>query len=249
LLALSMTACVTYKRYPYLIPQDQASNKDSISLQTQRQDYLLQPGDIVDIKVASNIESDIEIFNKKFEGAPTVMNSTYASGYFSGYLIAQDGYIDIPLIGKLKSSGLTCDQLNDTLKLKLSEYINFATVTTKLGMFRITILGEVTTPGTREVVNHVNLNIYQAIGLAGDITDVGNKRKVKLIRKVNEEVKVIKLDVSGLSMIQSDYYYLKPNDVIYVQPLRAKLLRSNSANIALTLSALTFIFVLLNYTK
>lgn len=250
MLALSMTtSCVTYKKYPYLIPETQSVNKDSVSLQTKRQDYLLQPGDVVDIKVASNIKSDIEIFNKQFEGAPTALNSTYAGGYFSGYLIAQDGYIDIPLIGKLKSAGLTCEQLNDTLKLKLSEYINYVTVTTKLGMFRITLLGEVLSPGTKEVVNHYDLNIYQAIGLAGDITEIGNKRKIKLIRKVGEEVRVIKLDVSGMAMIESEYYYLKPNDVIYVAPLKAKLTRTNSTNIGLALSALTFIIVLINLKK
>lgn len=244
-----LQGCVTYKKYPYLLSDGKELKKDTIQLDVLRTEYQLQKGDVLDIKISSTVATDIEIFNKRFEGASVNSNTNPYSNYLSGYIIDNNGDIEMPLMGKIKAMGLTCSQLNDTIQSKLTEYISFSNVTTKLGIFRVTILGEVTTPGTKDIVNAYNLNIYQAIGLAGDVTDVGNKNKVKLVRKNGDRIEVIKLDLGNISMIESKYYYLQPNDVIYVQPLRAKLLRTNSSNIALVLSALTFVIVLLNYTK
>jgi len=247
-LTLIIGSCVRYKKYPYLISNQ--NKQDTTVFHVEREDYKLQPGDILDINVSSNVSSDIEVFNKKFDGVSTPNNnSTPISNYIYGYLINNNGCIDIPFIGLVKATGLTCNQLNDTIKLKLFEYINYANVTTKLGVFRITVLGEVLQPGTKDLVNQYNLNIFQAIGYAGDATDIANKKKVKLIRRYNDQTIVVKLDLSRVDMIASEYYYLQPNDVIYVEPLRAKVVRSNSSNIALALSALTFVLVLLNYIK
>ena len=245
-----MYSCVVHKDYRYLIPTDSATNRDSVSLHTVTNEYVLQVNDIVDLKVASNVTgSEVEIFNKRFESNSSSASASFAGTYFTGYVIAKDSTVDIPLIGKVKAAGLSCQQLNDTMQVKISQFINYASVTTKVGLFRITILGEVTSPGTKEIANPSNLSIYQAIGLAGDVSELGNKRKVKLIRKKGNDVLVVKLDLASISMIGSDYYYLQPNDVIYVEPLKAKVLRSNSANIALALSALTFVIVLTNYLK
>ncbi|MBC7487935.1 MAG: polysaccharide biosynthesis/export family protein [Cytophagaceae bacterium] len=249
LLVLISFSCVTHKDYRYLIPSPTTAS-DTVKLNAIQKDYALQVGDVLDIKVSSNVgSSEVEIFNKRFQNSASNSGgvSSAAGSYLGGYIIDQNGNIDIPLIGKVYSKGLTCYQLNDTIGEKLSQFINYASVTTKLGFFRITILGEVTAPGTKELINNSNLNVYQAIGYAGDVTDVGDKKKVKLIRKDGDKVTVVKLDISGMSLIDSKYYYLQPNDVLYIEPLRAKVLRSNSANIALALSALTFIIVLLNY--
>ncbi len=247
LLTLISGSCVRYKKYPYLL--DTQNKKDTTAFHVEREDYKLHPGDVLDINVSSNVSSDIEIFNKKFEGVTSNNNSTPIANYIYGYLVNFQGYIDIPLIGLVKASGLTCMQLNDSIKVKLSEYINYANVTTKLGVFRITVLGEVLQPGTKDLVNQNNLTIFQAIGYAGDATDLANKKNVKLVRRYNDKTMVVKLDLSSVNMIASEYYYLQPNDVIYIEPLRAKVIRSNSSNIALALSALTFVLVLLTYIK
>ncbi len=249
LCVLFLQGCVTYKRYPYLLSHGNEMKKDTIQLGTNQIDYQLQIGDVLDIKVTSSVASDIEIFNKRFEETAVSSNTNPYSNYFNGYIIDINGNIELPLMGKIKAVNLTCGQLNDTIESKLAEYINYANVSTKLGIFRVTILGEVNNPGTKDVVNAYNLNVFQAIGLAGDATDLANKRKVKLIRKKGTRIDVVKLNLSELSMIGSDYYYLQPNDVVYVQPLKAKVLRTNSSNIALALSVLTFTIVLLNYTK
>ncbi len=248
--ALLLCSCVVHKDYKYFIPVDAASKKDTVNLSNSPKDYVLQVGDIVDLKVSSNVTgSEVEVFNKRFQSNSNSAASNTLGSYFTGYLIEKDGYIEVPLIGKVKAQGLSCIQLNDTMQVKVSEFINYASVTTRLGIFRVTILGEVNAPGTKEMTNPNNLTIFQAIGLAGDITDIGNKRKVKLVRKNGDKIKVVKLDISSISMIGSEYYYIQPNDVIYVEPLKAKVLRSNSANIALALSGLTFVLVLINYIK
>jgi polysaccharide export outer membrane protein len=250
LLVLLMASCVRHRNYRYLIPDHTAGDKDSVSIAAQHKDYILQAGDVLDIKVSSNVaSSEIEVFNKRFESSNTALSATTAGNYFNGYLLDSKGFIDVPLIGKLKAEGLTCNQLNDTLSSKIAEFVSYASVTTKLGLFRFTVLGEVAVPGTREISNPYNLNIYQAIGLAGDVTDIGNKKKVKLVRKKGEQISVVKIDLSSISMVGSEYYYLQPNDVIYVEPLKAKVFRSNSSNIAILLSALTFVLVLITYAK
>lgn len=249
-MVLCLCSCVVHRDYKYLIPVDSATKKDTVDLNASQKDYKLQAGDIVDLKVASNVTgSEVEVFNKRFQSNNNSSTASSSGTYFTSYLIEKDGYIEVPLIGKVKAEGLTCIQLNDTMQVKVSEFINYASVSTRLGVFRLTILGEVTAPGTREISNPNNLTIFQAIGLAGDITDIGNKKKVKLIRKNGDQVKVVKLDISSISMIGSEYYYIQPNDVIIVEPLKAKVLRSNSANIALALSGLTFVLVLINYIK
>ena len=245
-------SCVTHKDFRYLIPEGSSINKDSLNFHVIQKEYVLQVGDVLDIKVSSNVgSSDVEIFNKKFQSGSVNASGggSFAGSYFSGYMIDNKGNIDIPLIGKVYSKGLTCYQLNDTIEAKISQFVNYTTVTTKLGYFRFTVLGEVMAPGTKELINDFNLNIYQAIGYAGDITDIGNKRKVKLVRKNGDEVSVVKLDLSGMPVLDSKYYYLQPNDVIYVEPLKAKVLRSNSGSIALVLSALTFVLILFTYTR
>jgi polysaccharide biosynthesis/export protein len=248
--ALLLSSCVIHKDYKYLIPVDEASKKDSVNWSNSPKDYVLQVGDIIDLKVASNVTgSEVEVFNKRFQSNSNAAASNTLGSYFTGYLIEKDGYIEVPLIGKVKAQGLSCIQLNDTMQVKVAEFINYASVTTRLGIFRVTILGEVNAPGTKEITNPNNLTIFQAIGLAGDVTDIGNKRKIKLVRKNGDKIKVVKLDLSSISMIGSEYYYIQPNDVIYVEPLKAKVLRSNSANIALALSGLTFLLVLINYIK
>ncbi|HSZ71153.1 MAG TPA: polysaccharide biosynthesis/export family protein, partial [Cytophagaceae bacterium] len=231
-LTLIIGSCVTHRKYPYL----QGTNKDTVQFNIQREEYTLQPGDVLDIKVSSNIPSDIEIFNKRFEATNPSNNSNAISNYLYGYLVNGHGNIEIPLIGTLHVTGLTCNQLNDTIQEKLSEFLNYVSVTTKLGVFRITVLGEVFQPGTKEIINQYNVNIYQAIGLAGDATDLANKKKVKLVRKKDGQISVIRLDLSTINMIASEYYYLQPNDVVYVEPLKAKVFRSNASNVTVVLS-------------
>lgn len=248
-LLMLLGGCVTYNKYPYLLSDQGHYKQDTVQIHIERDQYQLQKGDVLDIKITSTVATDIDIFNKRFEGTAVTSNTNSYSNYFNGYIIDTNGDIDMPLIGKIRSIGLTCDQLNDSIQSKLGQFVNYANVSTKLGIFRITILGEVLLPGTKDIVNSYNLNVYQAIGLAGDVTDLANKSKVKLVRKKGDQVDVVTLDLSKMSMIESEYYYLKPNDVIYVQPLKAKVLRTNSSNVALAISVLTFIIVLISYSR
>ena len=239
-LFLISVSCIQHKKLLYLKPGE----KTEPIIETFKNDfpqYRVQPGDILAVEISSTTATSIEVFSKQFEGKSDESGT-------SGYKINSDGNIDLPLVGSIYVDNLTIEEINDTLKTKLSEYIDFAYVRTRITNFNITILGEVHTPGTKMIATE-NINILQAIGLAGDITETGNKKNVKIIRKNKGGTKIITLNIAQKDVVSSPYYYLMSNDIIYVEPLKIKVLRLNSATISLILSSATLFIIILRYSK
>ena len=174
---LVCTCCVTQKKM--LILQDEgASVNDSLQVRIQNE-YKLQSGDILDIKVSSLDPNSVAVFNKAV-GSSVNSTITPAGLYVNGYMIDRFGDINLPLIGDLSVTGLTVDSLNHLLDLKLAIYFKFYTVEAKLVNYRVSILGSVSNPGTQFVYNS-DLNVLQAISNAGGVSDHGNRTKIKII--------------------------------------------------------------------
>jgi len=121
-----------------------------------------------------------------------------------------------------------------------------ATVVTKLISYKITVLGEVNNPGYHYVYNN-QATLLEALGLAGDLTIFASRKNVKLIRTVPQGTEVVLLDLKDPNLLKSKYFYLMPNDVVYVEPLRARSKRSNLENLTLLFSAITTAILILNY--
>jgi len=138
------------------------------------------------------------------------------------YLVDVDGNINFPVIGKIKVSGLSSQELTDLLEEKLSVYINNPIVNIRLKNFKVTVLGDVKQPGTYSVENE-RISIVEAIGLAGDLNIQGKRKTVKLIRVENGKRKIINIDLTNKALFNSPYFYLTQNDVIYVDPNKAKM--------------------------
>jgi polysaccharide export outer membrane protein len=234
-----MFSCVPHKKL--LILKKSSGN---LSTTTKETPYQVQNGDILSIKVSSIDPESVGIFNKSVGGTSLTMVND-ASIYLSGYTVNDSGSIQMPLIGKLKVSGMTLEAIKVSIEEKLNLFFKHVSLDVKLMSFRITILGEANVPGTYTVYNE-NSTIFQLIGLAGGLTDYGNKSNIKIIRKVNGISQVSYIDINDEAIINSDFYYLRPNDLIYVEPLKAKALKVNSGAISIILSALTFIIVVAN---
>lgn len=204
--------------------------------------HKIYPGDILDLKVTSTVATNVEIFNQRFEKDPYMTGSPL----ITGYIVSPSGEVEVPLIGKVYLKDLTVEQAGDTIKKRLEEYIDFVTVRVKLVSYRITVLGEVRNPGT-QIVQQPDINIFQAIGLAGDISDLGNRSKVYLIRKTDKGSDLISLNLNEKDFISSQYYYLLPNDVIYVEPFKLKSLRVNASTISITFSVASLIVIITRY--
>ena len=179
---------------------------------------VLQKGDILSIVVITPNEASSKLFNRPNATEATVNSDGSSGGPNSGggYLIDEKGNISIPYLGYIKAGGLTRMELTDTLTSQLRRYIDSANVTVRLSNYRITILGEVAKPGTFTIPNE-RVTILDAIGLAGDLTIFGKRNNIRVIRQTDEGRQTGTIDINKGDIFDSPYYFLRQNDVVYVE--------------------------------
>ncbi len=206
----------------------------------------IKTGDLLDIQVLSFNKETVEPFNLP------VLNSNMRAGYnngiaaSSGYLVNENGEISFPVIGKLNVSNLSTLALSDSLKIKLKDYVQDPIVHVKIENFKITVLGEVRNPGTFQIPNE-RISILEAIGLAGDLTINGMRKDVILIRDINGKKEEILIDLTSKELINSNYYYLSQNDVLYIKPNQAKVNSSTmSSSYGMFISIASLIITTIN---
>ncbi len=196
----------------------------------------IKEGDVLEITVSAFDEIAVKPFNL------TTMTSTNDPSDAAGgtaaststgsrYTVSTEGYIAFPVLGKIYCQGMTKQQLREDLEQRLKQYLTDPMVDIRLTNLNISVLGEVKTPGTK-TTNTERINLFQALALAGDMTDYADRTKVKLLR-YSEETKrdsVIQLDFSEAGIVNSPYYYLQQNDILYVEPDKNKQIAANSTN-------------------
>jgi polysaccharide biosynthesis/export protein len=149
------------------------------------------------------------------------------SGVNQGYQVASNGNIDVPLLGDVKAGGLTIEQLQASLKEKLSSYIKDPAITVRFLDFKVNILGEVKSPGTHKF-DKDKVTILDAISAAGDLTDYGKRNNIVVIREESLVRKYYNIDLRSGSLFQSPVYILQPNDIVYVNATDKKLRMLNA---------------------
>lgn len=174
-----------------------------------------------------------------------------AALYMSGQSIDVDGNVTLSEVGKIKVANLSVYEAQEKIQKRVNEFLSNATVVVKLVSFKITVLGEVANPGYFYVYND-QATVLEALGMAGDLTDYGQRDNITLVRQVEGGSIVKVLNLKSKNVIASPYYYLMPNDVLYVQPLKAKLDRGNLGTLnvlSILFGAISTALLLLNYTK
>jgi polysaccharide export outer membrane protein len=206
-------------------PDSQFSTRDITPIDNNYPgNYRLQPRDILSIKVKTLDAESSEYFNAEPGNAFNMFNP--ASIYLSGYSLDDNGNITLPEVGLVKVGGLTVLESQKKIQEALSTYLNKATVLVKLVSFRITVLGEVRNPGQYFVYND-QATLLEGLGMAGDLTDFGNRENITLIRQNGSKLGGVRINLRDSDILSSKFYYLQPNDVVYVQPLRVKNTRGN----------------------
>lgn len=197
----------------------------------------IQQGDILLILVSALDENAVKPFNLN---TANKVGSESQSGFNqyvqpSEYLVNDEGYINFPVLGNIYAKGLTQIKLKEDIELRLKKYLLDPLVTVSLKNFNVSIIGEVKEPGQKQSISQ-KLNLFQALSLAGDMTDFGDRKNVKVIRTDDDgNEQVVNLDMSRVDIVNSPYYYMKQNDVLYVQPDKNKQVQANSnPNRALT---------------
>jgi polysaccharide export outer membrane protein len=245
LLAGSLSACVSQRQLPYLQGKDY-STKASVQVDNERQVYRLQPGDVLNIRVQSVQPALNDLFS--VTSGQNIQSGDPGNIFASGYSVDEAGTINLPTAGRLKVGGLTVEETQQLIQKEVARFMREANVLVKLTSFKLTILGEVRVPG-RYFVYNSQATVLEALGLAGDLTEFGNRTNVKLIRQTAKGSEVVLLDLTDPNLLRSKYYYLLPNDALYVEPLPARTNRGNANNLGLLFGGLSTIILLLSFIK
>lgn len=221
------------------------SESYATQIRNEPSQYRLQPNDVLSVKVKSSTEVGIsDIFN--ITPSTNFINVDAGNVFLQGYSIDSDGAIILPILGKMTLRNLTVEEAQNLIQAEANKYLNNATVIVKLVSFKVTVLGEVNRPGMYYAFNN-QLTLPEGLGLANDLTSLGNRKKVKLIRQTPTGSEVVLLNLNDPAVLKSKYYYLQPNDVIYVEPFRANTGRSNAQLLTLLFSGITAAILVLNY--
>jgi polysaccharide export outer membrane protein len=245
LLPVLLSACITQRQLPYLQGKDY-STKASVQVDNERQVYHLQTGDVLSIKV----QSVQPALNDQFSvtSGQSIQSGDPGSLFVSGYSVDETGGIVLPTVGRVVVGGLTVEETQQLLQKNVARFMRDANVVVKLTSFKLTVLGEVRAPGRYYVYNS-QATVLEGLGLAGDLTEYGNRNNVKLIRQTAKGSEVVLLDLTDPNLLRSKYYYLLPNDALYVEPLKARAGRANANNLGLVLAAISTIVLLLSFIK
>jgi len=223
-LALLLNACASRKEVAYFNDISKASPaQDKVA-----SDVKFQSGDILSIQIiAAELESTIPFNLPDLSTGSQLPNYTNGIANQQGYFIDPAGNIEMPVIGTIRASGLTRTELISEVKGKLKPHIKDPVVHIRLLNFKVTVLGDVRSPGTFTIPNE-RISILEAIGIAGDLNITAMRKNVLVIRESDSVKTSYRLDLTSSSILNSPAYYLKQNDVVYIEPNRAQ---RNSASI------------------
>lgn len=219
--SLVFSSCVPQKKMLFLKEINMASENTSIEYQNERTlNYKIQPGDNLYIRATSIIDEKSSVVLNGGETRSNYMSSD-ASIYLNSYTVNKEGFIDYPLTGLVEVKNLTVEQAKDRLQNELSKYVKETALMVKLSNFDLTILGEVARPGKYKIYQS-EISILEALAMAGNTTSFAKTENVKLVRRTDNGSEIITLNIGNADILSSPYYYLKPNDILYIEPLRIK---------------------------
>lgn len=247
LLALVGAGCVSNKKYVYLQREDVNKSdikKDSVvrSYTINLFDYRLQTNDIIDVDFKSLTPKEFDMLSKK-EASQVAANINQGGALLMGYLVDNEGNIPLPVLGKVRVAGLTVFEAQDSLQRLADMYLESPTVKVRLLNFRFTVLGEAHKEGTIVLANN-QVTILEAIGQAGGLTDMADRKNVKVIRQKGSKVEVQYINLLDEDFIRSPYFYVNQNDVIVIPALKQRPYQAYfGKNLALVISSLSLLLL------
>ncbi|MFI0490729.1 polysaccharide biosynthesis/export family protein [Flavobacterium sp.] len=216
------TSCIPTQDLIYLQKKNGAKSDTTISAVVSKP-YRLQTNDVLSIAIKANDPKLVAMFSVSDQAGVTAKSDSGL--YFDGFTVDDHGNIRIPVLGEVNVIGFTLDEVRIKIeKQLLADYFNAAAnifVTVKLAGFRYTINGEVGSTGTK-ILFQDHVNIMEAIANSGDIAITGNRKSVTIIRQLSTGTEMHDIDLTDINVMKSPYFYLQPNDYIYVKPLKQK---------------------------
>jgi len=243
LLTWGLASCAPHRQLAYL--QDFEGMGDTVHFNVPK--HKLKPGDILHLRVTTLDQETRQLFET--QATPINLGGTESNAqlFLSGYTVGNDGTIEIPVVGRVAVGGLTVEQANELIRQKIGQYLMDATVSLKLVNFSVTVLGEVRNPGQFYIFDN-SITVMDAIGMAGDLTDFGN-RNVHVIRRDNRGVHFSSINITSKQAATSEVFFLQPGDLVYVEPMRIKRLGFAQFPFGPVFSAISTMLLLLNFFR
>ncbi len=240
---MSLVSCIPQKKLRYLQELEESSI-DTTNTEKLDNTYHLKQKDELYLKINSVDPKTYSFFNGGDVRSNANMYNTDLGLYLNSYTVSDSGYIQLPVAGKIKVVDLNLEEARFKIETVLRKYLTDVSVTLKLSGFRITMLGEVKRPG-RYAPYVSQLNILEALAVAGDMTSYGNRQRVMIIREIDGKEHIHFIDILDNNLIQSENFNLLPNDIVYVESLNAKTWGFEQFPYALILSSITTFIALM----
>jgi len=247
---LLLASCVSKEKIVYFQPVN-GSDDPAVMEITNSYKPVIREGDILTIMVSSISKEASEMFNP-YSQALSYQQSvgSIAPTPVIGFLVDKSGNIQLPMVGTLSVKGLTTEETAALITKELEKYLISPTVNVRIANYKISILGEVARPADYTIPNE-KVTIPQALAWAGDLTIYGKRDNILIIREENGKRTFARVDIRNRDIFNSEYYYLHPNDIVYVEPKTSKATSSETIYqlTPIVLSALTFLITIYNATK
>jgi len=239
IIAIFLFSCTPQKKLVYFQGTFNTLNDSSASGYFRLK---IIPGDILLINVFTINQEAFPYFNSASDRPVSDTRSPYEKGF----IVNARGAIQLPLIGEVNVQNMTMTEAADSIREKLLQFIDDPMVSVKKLNFKITVLGEVTRPGTFNIFNE-SATLPEVLGLAGDITSFGNRTTVKIIRNDSKTPRVLIVDMTNASTLTMENYFLHPDDIVYIEPVRRRALQNVSTSVTVLASLLTTTVVVLSF--
>ncbi len=224
--AVILTSCSATKNVPYFrdVPD---TAKQRVEAEALYQDPVIQPDDILSITIITIDPTTAAPVNQA-ANVPIASSSLSPTTEVPGLLVDKDGNVSLPIIGVIKVGGLTTYEAKLLVKKKAEQYFKDPDVQLRFANFKITVLGEVQRPSSYTLPNE-KVSVLDALGLAGDLTIYGRRENVLVIRDVDGKKQLARLNLNSTDLFKSPFFYLKQNDVVYVEPNKSKIIQADAS--------------------
>jgi len=233
-----LSSCITNRNLEYI-------NTENKKVKSTNYEYIIQKEDLLSVQISSTTKSNYDFFNLQETSNPQLMAQ---NPYLYGYLVKPDGIVNLPMIGSVKVEGFTISEVENVIAQISSTYFKDPIVKVNILNFKVSILGEVNSPGEYNIIRS-NQNILHLLGKSQDLTEFANRKRVKVIRKNGvESTIVIYLDLTDSKLLNNKNIYLQPQDIVYIEPLKKKFysVRNLSSAVSIGISSITLYLLLTN---
>jgi len=216
LVAFLFSSCVAKKDIIYLqgsqIPENSSTNYEP----------LIQKDDLLYINISSSQAEAVAPFNLDSQTRDLSSSTSSFSNQKQTYLVDNKGNIEFPIVGTINAAGYSVNEFRDFLKLKLKDYVSDAVINVRLTNFKVTVTGEVAQPGV-VTTSSQRLTLFDALAMSGDLTLYGRRDNILIVRDFQGIKTYNRVDITQADFVNSPFYYLDQNDLIYVEPRKAKI--------------------------